>query len=55
MVLLHVWGYVEGAGSGDEVLRVVGLVGADRDPLRAVLLPFGKRQQGGSRSAWPSA
>ena len=47
VVLLRMRGDVEGAGSGDEVLRVVGLVGACRDASRTGLLPFVEHQQGG--------
>ena len=40
-------GDAEGAGSGDEALRVLGLVGTNRDASGTRLLPLVEHQQGG--------
>ena len=46
-VLLHMRGDVEDTSCSDEVLRIVGLVRADRDAPRAALPSLGKQEQGG--------
>jgi len=51
LVLLHMHGDVQLACRGDEVLGVIGLVRAHRDPLGAALLPLMEHQQRGIRSA----
>ena len=47
LVLRYMRGHVESSGGGDEVLRVVGLVGTDGDtPRAAFLLRFEQQQRG---------